>query len=209
VNPAAILVLQYFVYPAAVVITGWAVTSRKKDKTTVEQIRAETKKAEVEGVVSEKTVHAAVQLADVETLLAQITAMGRAVEGERLARTEERESLSRQLSAAEERARLRDEKLDQALEVIEDLRVDQQRCHREMLDMYRRDQHYSQALTNIGNWFAGNMPLMRMAVPDLEEPPEVQMLSPMLPPPDEMPGLPRRRWYDNMEPEEEHDVEDG
>jgi hypothetical protein len=131
---------------------------------------AETAKAVTEGKVSEQTVEAVAMLADINTLQAAIKTMGEAFR-------EERESLTRRLERVEE---------------------DLAHTRRELVDMYRRDQYYAQAINVRQRWLAENFPRIRVALPDVGDPPPIEPLAP-LHIPDEETLLPRRRWYDSEE----------
>jgi hypothetical protein len=196
VNELWRFLLELLVLPTAASIITWAVTGRPKDKAAIRQLLEEARKKAAEGEVAEATVDAAVELADVGTLQAYVNAMGAAFK-------EERESLTRRLDKtfeqqADTRQRLdrTQAQLTEAYELITDLREDQRRCHREMLDMYRRDAYHAHALQALSDWLADSLPGLRRLDPDLPPPPPLEPLPPLLPHPDDGRDPPKRRWYD-------------
>jgi hypothetical protein len=195
-------ILELLVLPTAASIITWAVTGRPKDKAAIAQLLEDARKKAAEGEVAEATVGAAVELADVGTLQAYVTAMGAAFQ-------EERESLTRRLDKTSEQQTETRERLDrvrvqltEAYELITDLREDQRRCHREMLDMYRRDAYHAHALQALADWLTDSLPGLRRLDPELPPPPPLEPLPPLLPWPDDG-REPHRRWYDSRGPGEE------
>jgi hypothetical protein len=181
-------VLEALFFPIAIGVVLWAVTQRKTDKAAITKVLAEaakseveTDKAEAEVKVAEETVEAAIQLADIGTLQAAIRTMSEAFR-------EERESLTRSLTGTATR-------LEEVYDELEDLRADQHRLHREMLDMYRRDQYYARALVVLNQWIARNLPRLRQLYPAMDPPPEMEPLAPLLVP-NVGDDIPNRRWYD-------------
>jgi chromosome segregation ATPase len=187
------LSLELLFFPAAVGLVIWAVTQRKSDTAAIKKTLAETGKLEAEGEVAQETVDAAVQLADIKTLQESITTMGTAFR-------EERESLERRLATAEATAT---KALDRNTELgheVDDLRSDLQRYHREVLDMYRRDQYHARGLQLLTDWIADHVAPLLDQHPEMPEPPVIEPLPPLHIPAAE--DIPARRWYDK-EPLEE------
>lgn len=172
--------VEVLIFPTIAGIVIWAVTGRRKDKAAIAEILANLPKAAAEGTVAEETVQAAIELADITTLQAAVKMMTEAFNAER-------ESLTGRIDGT-------DEALREALSEIEELREDARRAHREMLDMYRRDQYHARVLQALADWLKENLPRLREVYPELTPPPAVEPLHPLFL--TEEDGMPNRRWYD-------------
>lgn len=176
------LVVEVAILPTIAAVAVWAITRRKSDQVSVGKVLAETIKTTAEGEVAAETTAAAIELADVTTLQAHVTAMAAAFR-------EERESLTRRLTDALTELR---ETRDRVEEVLADYDL----MRREMLDMYRRDAYHARAVASLGEWMDTNLPKLRTLHPDLEDPPKLEPLPPLLTPRDDEEGSAHRRWYD-------------
>jgi len=179
-------ILEYVVGPIVVAVIVWAITGRRKDQAAIRQLLAQAGKETAEGRVVAGTVAAAIELADVGTLQAHVAAMAAAFR-------EERESLERRLEDAQEAAQA-------CQRAVAEMRADLEHSHREMIDMYRRDQHHARQLQELTEWLTANLPKMRRAYPQLDDPPPLEPLPPLLVPQADDDGVPHRRWYDADSP---------
>jgi hypothetical protein len=180
-------ILESLFFPLAIGLVIWAVTQRNSDRATIEKTLAEAGKTQTEGDLSEETFEAAVQLADIKTLQESITTMGAAFR-------EERESLERRLEVATLTAKTALVRQNELAHEVDTMRGDVQRYHREVLDMYRRDQYHARALQLLTDWIEDNLPRLLEIRPDLPDPPLSEPLPPLHIPPTE--DVPSRRWYD-------------
>jgi hypothetical protein len=181
------LVLESLFFPLAIGLVIWAVTQRNSDRAVIEKTLAEAGKTQTESDLSEETFEAAVQLADIKTLQESITTMGAAFR-------EERESLERRLETATLTAKTALVRQNELAHEVDTMRGDVQRYHREVLDMYRRDQYHARALQLLTDWIEDNLPRLLEIRPDLPDPPLSEPLPPLHIPPNE--DVPSRRWYD-------------
>jgi hypothetical protein len=187
VNETIRLILESLFFPLAIGLVIWAVTQRNSDRAMIEKTLAEAGRAQTEGDLSEETFEAAVQLADIKTLQESITTMGAAFR-------EERESLERRLETATLTAKTALVRQNELAHEVDTMRGDVQRYHREVLDMYRRDQYHARALQLLTDWIEDNLPALHDIRPDLPDPPVSDPLPPLHIPPNE--DVPSRRWYD-------------
>jgi type I site-specific restriction endonuclease len=181
------LVLESLFFPLAIGLVIWAVTQRNSDRAAIEKTLAEAGKTQTESELTEETFEAAVQLADIKTLQESITTMGAAFR-------EERESLERRLEVATLTAKTALVRQNELAHEVDTMRGDVQRYHREVLDMYRRDQYHARALQLLTDWIEDNLPRLLEIRPDLPDPPLSEPLPPLHIPPTE--DVPSRRWYD-------------
>lgn len=175
-------IITAVVFPIVVAVVIWAVTGRRKDQAAIRQLLAGVPKVDAEGKVAAGTVEAAIELADITTLRGSVAAMSEAFR-------EERESMTRRLEEAEEA-------VHEAKDEIRQMRADQQRGHRELIDMYRRDQYHARALQDLTDWLAENLPKLRRVYPELADPPSLEPLPPLHIADIEDQTTPTRRFYD-------------
>jgi predicted outer membrane protein len=192
------LVLELLFFPIAIGLIIWAVTQRKTDKAAIQKTLAEASKLDVEGEVAKETVEAAVQLADIKTLQELVTSMAGAYK-------EERETLERRLASAIQTAETALSRQTELSHEVDDLRADVQRYHREVLDMYRRDQYQAHALELLTDWIETHLPKLLDRYPEIPKPPILEALPPLHIHVDE--DVPARRWYDREPAVDAHDQE--
>jgi biopolymer transport protein ExbB/TolQ len=181
------LIVESLFIPIVVALVIWAVKQRRKDQAEIKKTLADAGKSEAEGEVAHETIEAAVQLADINTLKEGITAMSAAFK-------EERESLVRRLDEAAKTAKIALARQNALAGEVDDLRGDIERYHREVLDMYRRDQYHARAIHLLTDWINDNLPRLLELRPDIPKPPVIDPLPPLHI--HESEDVPMRRWYD-------------
>lgn len=174
-------------FPIIIGLIIWAVTQRKNDQALIAKTLADAGKGEAESVVAKETIEAAVQLADISTLKEAAATMSQVFR-------DERESLRNQLETAVKTAETALTRQTELAHEVDELRADIERYHREVLDMYRRDQYHAHALQALTDWINTNLPKLLEIRPDLPNPPIAEPLPPLHVVDAE--DVPNRRWYD-------------